>query len=135
MILNSGKFWRWARLYLSLSPLEQQQENKLIGSLVSRRRFDIVPEIRIKQGSKVLVEAVLKAVSEGTTSLLKTLISRLQGASGSFKDSIDAALLSRAALQVKNFTISGGLDSQRQDLQFVETTSPGSACFPKWSHP
>ena len=113
--MDSGKFWRWARLVLNISPhLEQHDEQELIQSLVSSRRFAIVPELRIGHGSKFLVEAVLKAVCEGTTSKLKSLfIWNTQG-------STDAALLSRASVKVEKFTLRSEQTSKMQ-LQFILT--------------
>ena len=73
---SSGKFWKWARLNLNFSPpldLELQQDQDLGQSLINSRRLAVVPDIRIEEGSKFLLESVLRAVYEETTSQLKTL--------------------------------------------------------------
>ena len=109
---SSGKFWKWARLNLNFSPpldLELQQDQDLGQSLINSRRLAVVPDIRIEEGSKFLLESVLRAVYEETTSQLKTL-DLVWGD----QKSIDAALIAGAVVKVENFVCTGGDLSQLQ---------------------
>lgn len=77
--------------------------------LIRSRKFALVTEIKIAGATKLVAESVLRAVIEGVTTKLKTL--HVEG-----QDSTDAALLSRAALRVENFSVTGAKASQVQDI-------------------
>merc|ERR550517_1190310 len=98
---DTSKAWQWARLSVDLSKFPEQEQD-----LLSSRKLTVLSQMRIRHGTKFLVDSVLRAISEGTTRKLKTLDVSCR------LDSIDAILLSRAAVKVEDFTILGGKTSQ-----------------------
>ena len=122
--MESGKFWKWSQLFLRNNPpLELQEEQELVQSLINNRRLAIVPTISIEEGSKFLLESVLRAVYEGTTSQLKTL--NIWGA----LDSIDATLLSAAAVKVENFFFRNDGQPSQLQLQAIFSAVLESDCL------
>ena len=116
--LDARKFWKWARLVINLNNFPEQ-EMELIQSLIKSRKMALVTEIKIGGATKLVVESVLRAVIEGTTTNLKALYVNLEEGQGS----TDAALLSRAALKVETFSISGEQGSQVQAIITAVTES------------
>ena len=86
--------------------MEQELQQTL--DLIRSRKLLIMSEIKIDGAAKLVVESVLRAVIEGTTSQLKTLHVRF------VPDSTDVALLSQAALKVEKFSVTGSQASQVQ---------------------
>ena len=80
-------------------------------NLIRSRKLAFVTEIKIDGATRLVVESVLRAVIEGTTTNLKTLHVILEG-----QDSADAALLSRAALKVETLTVADVSSAQIEEI-------------------
>ena len=102
--IHSREAWKGACLRVSLSKYPDQEDH-----LAGSRRATVTPEVKIVNGTKLMVESVLKEVSEGQ-------VGRLVIDLYSIPTNTDAALLTQAVTKVEKCVIWGGQSGQLEAI-------------------